>query len=108
MEILDLGFDGNPGEFQTLTKHIISIFLLVKTCSDLSRSTNSAHYCIDILRILVVLQVSLLHKLHWLSLELLLTGCAAKMIGLTIVGDLELGCLIVQNRATNWVSRHNF
>ena len=30
------------------------------------------------------------------------------MIGLAIVGDLELGCLLVENGATNGVSRHYF
>jgi len=57
---------------------------------------------------LAVLQVSLLHELHWVSFESLLAGYAAKMIGLAIVGDLELGCLLVQNDATNGISRHYF
>jgi len=30
------------------------------------------------------------------------------MIGLAIVGDLELGCLLVQNNATNGIYRHYF
>jgi len=30
------------------------------------------------------------------------------MIGLAIVGDLELGCLLVQNDATNGIYKHYF
>jgi len=57
---------------------------------------------------LAVLQVSPPHELHWVSFESLLAGYTAKMIGLAIVGDLEFGCLLVQNGATNEISRHYF
>jgi len=57
---------------------------------------------------LAVPQGSLLHELHWVSFESLLAGYAAKMIGLAIVGYLEFGCLLVQNGATNRISRHYF
>ena len=57
---------------------------------------------------IAVLQISLLHEFHWVSFKSLLTGYAAKMIGLAIVGDLELGCLLIQNGAANGISRHYF
>jgi hypothetical protein len=49
---------------------------------------------------------SLLHELRWVSLEPLLAGNTAKMIGLTIIGNLELGNLLVQNGTTNRILRH--
>lgn len=47
-----------------------------------------------------------LHELCGVSFEPLFAGYAAEVIGFTAVGDLELGCLLVQNRAANWISRH--
>ena len=48
----------------------------------------------------------LLYEFHRVSLKPLLAGHAAKVIGFTIKRDLELRCLLVQNRATNWILRH--
>jgi hypothetical protein len=38
--------------------------------------------------------------------EPLLAGYAAKMVGFAIMGDLELCCFLIQNRAANWISGH--
>jgi hypothetical protein len=38
--------------------------------------------------------------------ESLLAGHAAKMIGFSVIGDFELGCLFIQNSAANWVFGH--
>jgi hypothetical protein len=40
------------------------------------------------------------------SLEPLLAGHAAKVIGFTVKCDLKLGCFVVQNRSANWILRH--
>jgi hypothetical protein len=53
-----------------------------------------------------VLSVILFHKLHRVSLEPLLAGNAAEVIGFAVKRDLKLGCFVVQNRATNWILRH--
>jgi hypothetical protein len=42
------------------------------------------------------------------SFEPLLAGHAAKMIGFTLVGDLKLGCLFIQNNAANRIFWHYF
>ena len=48
----------------------------------------------------------LLYKFGWLTLKPLLTLQAAKMNRFTIIGDFELGCILVQNHAADWVSKH--
>jgi hypothetical protein len=53
-----------------------------------------------------LLHASLLCELGWVILESLLAGYAAKMEGLTIVSDLELGYLLVQNGNANRTLRH--
>jgi len=45
-------------------------------------------------------------ELSWIPFEPLLAGYAAKMVGFAIMGDLELSCLLVQNRAAHRISRH--
>jgi hypothetical protein len=40
------------------------------------------------------------------SLEPLLAGDAAEVIGFAVKRDLELGCLVVQYCAANWIFRH--
>lgn len=50
----------------------------------------------------------LLDKLHWVSFEPLLACHATKMIGFTVVRDLKLGCLFVQNNAANRIFWHYF
>jgi hypothetical protein len=54
----------------------------------------------------ILLQVILLYELRWVSFESLLAGDAAKMIGLSIMGDLELGQVFVQNGTANRIFRH--
>jgi hypothetical protein len=41
-----------------------------------------------------------------MSLESLLAGYAAKVIRFAVKRDLELGCLVVQNRTADWILRH--
>jgi hypothetical protein len=49
---------------------------------------------------------NLSYELRRVSFESLLAGQTAKMIGLPIMGDLELGCLVIHNRATNRIFGH--
>jgi len=42
------------------------------------------------------------------SFEPLLAGHAAKMIGFTVIRDLKLGCLFIQNNAANRIFWHYF
>jgi len=55
---------------------------------------------------LVLLQAILFYELRWVPFESLLAGDAAKMIGLSIIGDLELGQVFVQNGTANKIFGH--
>ena len=55
---------------------------------------------------IAILQVSLLYELFRVPFEPLLAGNTAKVIGLTIIGDLELGYPLIKNDTTNRIFRH--
>jgi len=48
----------------------------------------------------------LFHELHRVPFEPFLAGHAAEVIGFAVKSDLELGCLVVQYYAANWIFRH--
>ena len=73
----------------------LCFFLVVPFSDDINLSSQRT-----------VLSVSLFHKLHRVSLEPLLAGDAAEVIGFAVKRDLKLGCFVVQNGAANWILRH--
>jgi hypothetical protein len=52
------------------------------------------------------LRACLLYELGWVSFESFLAGDAAEVVGIAIIGDLELRYIFVQNGTANRVFRH--
>ena len=48
----------------------------------------------------------LLDELCWMPFKPFLTCYATEMVSFAFISDLELGSLLVQNDAANWIFRH--